>query len=105
MRVEIWSEVTCPWCGLGGHRLQRAVERFEHGEHVEVADPLGSGFPEGSVFTVRDALQGRDLAPADRSAGRYGVAGAQDSDGLLQLLRRAWDETHPVTPAPSGPGG
>ncbi|WP_199565490.1 thioredoxin domain-containing protein [Spongiactinospora rosea] len=62
MKVEIW-------CGVGGHRLERAVERFGHGEHVEVAHrsfPLGSGFPEGSTFTVRDALQ-----------VRYGMGGGQ----------------------------
>lgn len=28
MRVEIWSDVVCPWCGLGQARLDKAIERF-----------------------------------------------------------------------------
>ncbi|GLZ39644.1 DsbA family oxidoreductase [Actinokineospora sp. NBRC 105648] len=30
MRIEIWSDVACPWCNIGRARLQRALERFEH---------------------------------------------------------------------------
>jgi predicted DsbA family dithiol-disulfide isomerase len=29
--------------------------------------------------------------------GTYAIPGAQDSDGLLSVLRKAWDESHPVT--------
>jgi predicted DsbA family dithiol-disulfide isomerase len=230
MRVQIWSEVTCPWCGLGNHRLDRAVERFEHRDQVQVLHrsfPLTSSFPQGRVFSVRDALlrehgiggsqaeastrrieamaRREGLSPyqvldnevgntdlaheflAHASAegenreawdaifrayfgraehvfslddllkladelgldrertrlaltqhryrqqvrdeqrqaqrlgasgapfivvdGRYGVAGAQDSDTLLELLRKAWDEAHPAMTfaggdAPvCGPGG
>ena len=69
MRVDIWSEVTCPWCGLGHHRLQRAVERFERAGGVEVVHhsfPLSSSFPEDRTFSVREAL-----------LRRHGVGGAQ----------------------------
>nr|WP_239014894.1 DsbA family protein [Streptomyces sp. CdTB01] len=48
VRVDIWAEVTCPWCGLGHHRLQRAIERFERAGGVEVVHhsfPLSSSFP------------------------------------------------------------
>ena len=37
MQVEIRAEVTYPWCGLGGHRLNRAVHRFEHGATLSTA--------------------------------------------------------------------
>ncbi|MBK3625980.1 DsbA family oxidoreductase [Streptomyces sp. MBT49] len=60
MRVEIWAEITCPWCGLGAHRLHRAVERFEHAERVEVVHrsfPLGGGFPADRTVGVREALR------------------------------------------------
>ncbi|MDN3027089.1 DsbA family oxidoreductase [Streptomyces sp. S.PB5] len=221
VKVEIWAEVTCPWCGLSSHRLDQAVARFEHGDDVEVVHrsfPLGSGFPEGRLFSVREALlrqhgiggaqaeaatrriealaaddglspyrvldnqvgntdlaheflahasaeghnreawdaifrayfgraepvfaladlltlsdelgldrqrtrqaltgrryrgQVRDDArtaqrlgatgaPFIVADGRYGVPGAQDSDTLLDLLRTAWDEAHPVIPVPAG---
>lgn len=26
-KVEIWAEATRPWCGLGSHRVDRAVEQ------------------------------------------------------------------------------
>ncbi|WP_063043531.1 DsbA family oxidoreductase [Nocardia pseudovaccinii] len=60
MRIEIWAEVTCPWCGLGNHRLNRAVEQFEHGDEVEVIHrsfPLSDGFPTDRTIGVREALR------------------------------------------------
>jgi predicted DsbA family dithiol-disulfide isomerase len=69
MKIEVWAEVTCPWCGLGSHRVDRAVERFEHGEEVEVVHhsfPLGSSFPVGETFSVREVL-----------LSRYGMGGSQ----------------------------
>ncbi|GAA4110958.1 DsbA family oxidoreductase [Nocardioides fonticola] len=36
MRVEIWSDVVCPWCYLGKRRLEAALDRFEHGAEVEI---------------------------------------------------------------------
>lgn len=36
MRVEIWSDVVCPWCYIGKRRLDKALARFEHQDGVEV---------------------------------------------------------------------
>jgi predicted DsbA family dithiol-disulfide isomerase len=38
VRVEIWSDVVCPWCYVGTRRFEEAVERFraEGGGDVEV---------------------------------------------------------------------
>jgi predicted DsbA family dithiol-disulfide isomerase len=36
MQVEIWSDVVCPWCYIGKRRFERALERFEHADDVEV---------------------------------------------------------------------
>ena len=38
MRVEIWSDVVCPWCYVGTRRFEEAVERFraEGGGEVEI---------------------------------------------------------------------
>jgi len=35
VKVEIWPDIIRPWCGLGDHRLDRALQRFEHGPDVE----------------------------------------------------------------------
>lgn len=36
VRIEIWSDVVCPWCFVGKRRLERALAGFEHADEVEV---------------------------------------------------------------------
>ena len=61
VRVEVWSDVVCPWCFIGKRRLETALERFPHRDEVEVVrrsfqlDPTA---PEGE--------DGRDPAGAGR---------------------------------------
>ncbi len=30
MKVEIWSDIACPWCYIGKRRFERAVAAFDH---------------------------------------------------------------------------
>jgi predicted DsbA family dithiol-disulfide isomerase len=36
MRIEIWSDVVCPWCYVGKRRLEAALAGFAHADEVEV---------------------------------------------------------------------
>ena len=36
MKVEIWSDVVCPWCYVGKRRFEEALSRFEHAEEVDL---------------------------------------------------------------------
>ncbi len=36
MKVEIWSDVMCPFCYIGKRRFEQALAQFEHKENVEV---------------------------------------------------------------------
>ena len=36
MRVEIWSDVVCPWCFVGKRNFEAALTQFEHRDEVEV---------------------------------------------------------------------
>ncbi|GAA2740144.1 MULTISPECIES: DsbA family oxidoreductase [Kitasatospora] len=36
MKVEIYSDIACPWCYLGKRRFEQALERFEGRDGVEV---------------------------------------------------------------------
>ena len=36
MKVEVYSDVVCPWCYVGERRFWRAMEEFEGAEGVEV---------------------------------------------------------------------
>jgi predicted DsbA family dithiol-disulfide isomerase len=84
MKVEIWAEVTCPWCGLGSHRVDRAVERFEHSDEVEMVHhsfPLGGSFPTDRTVSVRDVLM-----------SKYGIGGAQAEAATRQIETLAASE-------------
>jgi len=86
MRVEIWSEITCPWCGLGSHRLDRAVQRFGHGDEVAVVHrsfPLSDRYPVGSVISVREAaLRNYGLADARLETATGRVEALTEQEGL-----------------------
>ncbi|MEU4679144.1 DsbA family oxidoreductase [Micromonospora sp. NPDC023737] len=36
MKIEFWSDIVCPYCGLMDHRLHRALDRFAYGDQVQV---------------------------------------------------------------------
>ncbi|MEA3078383.1 MAG: hypothetical protein QOF60_3291 [Actinomycetota bacterium] len=36
MKVEIWSDVVCPWCYIGKRRFETALAGFEHRDQVEI---------------------------------------------------------------------
>ncbi|MFC6288365.1 DsbA family oxidoreductase [Nocardioides sp. GCM10027113] len=36
MRIDIWSDVVCPWCYVGKRRLEAALADFGHADEVEV---------------------------------------------------------------------
>lgn len=36
MRIDVWSDVICPWCYLGARRLDRALEQLDWRDEVEV---------------------------------------------------------------------
>jgi predicted DsbA family dithiol-disulfide isomerase len=205
VKVEIWSDVVCPWCAVGKHRFEKALARFAHRDEVEVSyhsfelDPSAPREQDGDIHDhlaakygmtraeaqakhrqmtamaaadgwdfhfdrarrgntfdahrllhlaaergVQDAVkerlfrgyftegepiadhETRDVLASDRYADavraderqaqaygitgvpffvvdrKYGVAGAQPPEALLQVLETAWNEAHPLqvlTPA------
>ena len=36
MKVEIWSDVVCPWCYVGKRQFEQALSRFAHADQVEL---------------------------------------------------------------------
>jgi predicted DsbA family dithiol-disulfide isomerase len=59
MRIDIWSDVVCPWCYIGKRRLEEALSSFPHADQVEVVyrsfelDPTA---PQEGTESVVDAL-------------------------------------------------
>ncbi|MDI5961689.1 DsbA family oxidoreductase [Streptantibioticus silvisoli] len=59
VRVEIWSDVVCPWCYIGKRRLEQALASFEHAEDVEIvwrSFQLDPSFPSGVRRPALDVL-------------------------------------------------
>lgn len=59
MRIEVWSDVVCPWCYVGKRRLERALETFEHADAVEVvyrSFELDPAAPRRATEPVVDVL-------------------------------------------------
>jgi len=36
MKIQIWSDVMCPFCYIGKRRFEQALEQFEHKNEIEV---------------------------------------------------------------------
>src|SRR3712207_9411776 len=59
VRIEVWSDVVCPWCYIGKRRLEAALARFPHRDEVEVvwrSFQLDPGIPEGTTHPTLSAL-------------------------------------------------
>src|SRR3954451_5581237 len=76
MRIEIWSDVVCPWCYIGKRRLEAALEQFPHSDDVELvyrSFELDPSAPEVPVETVVESLArrwGTDVASAREAMAR-----------------------------------
>ncbi|WP_110238945.1 DsbA family oxidoreductase [Nocardioides gilvus] len=59
MRIEIWSDVVCPWCYIGKRRLETALSTFEHADDVEIiwrSYQLDPTAPRDQSLTTLEAL-------------------------------------------------
>ncbi|MFJ2439969.1 MULTISPECIES: DsbA family oxidoreductase [unclassified Streptomyces] len=90
MRVEIWSDIACPWCYIGKARFEKGLAEFAHRDGVEVVhrsfelDPSLTGGKTGPVIDMLAAKYGRSLAEA-RSMEEH-VASNARSEGLGYLV-------------------
>lgn len=84
VRIDIWSDIACPWCYLGLTRLEAALARFEHRDEVEVQlhsfqlDPtLPDSYP-GTEAEYLAASKGLDTATVEQMFTRVSAAAAPD---------------------------
>ncbi len=69
VRIEIWSDVVCPWCYIGKRNLEAALEGFEHRDEVEVtwhSFQLDPTLPEHYDGTEVEYLASRKGMPAEQ---------------------------------------
>lgn len=65
MRIDIWSDIVCPFCYIGKRRLEAALERFEHRDQVQVVWHSFELDPEAPV--------GANELSVDHVAAKYGM--------------------------------
>lgn len=85
MRVEVWADIICPWCGLGIHRLQKALGQFPHRADVEVVHrsfQLDPSFPPGEVMPSRDMLLAKGLSGEQIASSQARIEAMAASEGL-----------------------
>jgi predicted DsbA family dithiol-disulfide isomerase len=81
MKIEIWSDVVCPFCYIGKRHLEAALESFAHRDEVEIIwrsfelDPGAERDQSGTVV--------------DRLARKYGTSQAQAEAMLTNVTARA----------------
>lgn len=81
LRVDIWSDIACPWCYVGKRRFEAALAQFPQREQVEVvwhAFELDLSAPARSDRGMRDIL-----------AGKYGRSAAQAQEMLDSMTQTA----------------
>ncbi|MDR6640260.1 putative DsbA family dithiol-disulfide isomerase [Paenarthrobacter nitroguajacolicus] len=67
MKIEIWSDVACPWCYIGKRRFETALAQFPHRDSVDIewkSYQLDPSVPEHYDGTELDYLSKRKgMAP------------------------------------------
>jgi predicted DsbA family dithiol-disulfide isomerase len=86
MRVEIWSDVACPWCYIGKARFEQGLAGFPHKDEVEVvyrSFELDPSLPEGRTEPVLGMLaQKYGMSEAQARQAEQRVADNARSEGL-----------------------
>ncbi|MFF1922968.1 DsbA family oxidoreductase [Streptomyces sp. NPDC058221] len=86
MRVEIWSDIACPWCYIGKARFEKGLAGFAHRDEVEVVHrsfELDPGRAKGDTGQVIDMLaQKYGRSREEALAMEANVAANAQAEGL-----------------------
>jgi predicted DsbA family dithiol-disulfide isomerase len=83
LRIDVWSDIACPWCYVGKRRLEAALAAFEHRDAVALT---------WRAFEL-DPAAPRSLDPstsyAARLARKYGSSVAQAEQMIARMTETA----------------
>lgn len=74
MKVEIWSDIACPFCYIGKRRFESALSKFEHRNEVEIkwrSFELNSDLPKRKTTTVLEFLTAHKGISSDQAKGMF----------------------------------
>ncbi len=90
MKIEIWSDIVCPWCYIGKRRIENALDEFAHADEVEVhwrsyqLDPGAPTEPTESTSVMLAKKYGQSLDGAKQMQDRVEAVAAEE--GLIYRL-------------------
>ncbi|MET7983262.1 MULTISPECIES: DsbA family oxidoreductase [unclassified Streptomyces] len=91
MRVEIWSDIACPWCYVGKARFEKALDAFPHRDEVEVVHrsfELDPGRAKGDIQPVITMLTKKyGMSAAQAQAGEENLGTQAAAEGLAYRTR------------------
>ncbi|MFH9293080.1 DsbA family oxidoreductase [Streptomyces sp. NPDC017520] len=86
MRVEIWSDIACPWCYIGKARFEKGLAEFAHRDEVEVVHrsfELDPSRAKGDTALVIDMLAEKYGRSREEAASmEANVAANAQAEGL-----------------------
>ncbi len=96
VKVEIFSDVACPFCYIGKRHFERAMEAFPHADEVDInwrsfqLDPAAPTSPRGDTHSLLADKYGISLEEAKAMSARVGAmaeaAGLEmDFDGVVHV--------------------
>jgi predicted DsbA family dithiol-disulfide isomerase len=62
MRIDVWSDLVCPWCYIGKRRLERALAELPDAPQVDIVHrsfQLNPSAPEGKTSSRRKYLRAK----------------------------------------------
>ena len=86
MRVDVWSDIICPWCYLGRARFEQALAGFEHRDQIEVVHhsfQLDPSYPAGHTELSTEMLSRKyGMAVAEAAAMEAKMEQTAAAEGL-----------------------
>lgn len=92
LRVEVWSDVVCPWCYIGKRRFERAVRELQDEIDVEIVYrpyQLDPNAPIGVTTPVAEAYAKKFGGPERAEQILRHLTGVAAEEGLEFQLDRA----------------
>ncbi|WP_306183808.1 DsbA family oxidoreductase [Streptomyces sp. MK5] len=91
MRVEIWTDIACPWCYVGKARFDKALAAFPHRDQVQVVHrsfELDPHRAKGDVTPVLTMLTRKyGMSEAQAQAGEDNLGAQAAAEGLEYRTR------------------
>ncbi len=78
LRIDIWSDIACPWCYVGKRRLEKALVDFPQRENVHI---VWRAF-ELNPSAQRESHEGNY---SERLAKKYGTS-ARDAEAMISRM-------------------